>query len=62
MGKKRISTKLIPDAALMCRIFQEKPTVETNSQRLTITAIFATDPSNALPWSVIFESTATKQI
>ena len=36
--------------------------METNWQHLTMTPIFATDPSNPWSWSVIFDSTATKQI
>ena len=36
--------------------------VETNSQHSTITAIFATDPSNPWSWSVTFDTAATKQI
>ena len=36
--------------------------MERNSHHSTITAIFATDPSNPWSWSVIFDFTATKQI
>ena len=36
--------------------------METNSQHSTITAIFATDPSNPWSWSVTFDTAATKQI
>ena len=61
-GKETIPAKLIPDAALVYKILPEKLAVETNSQHSTITAIFATDPSNPWPWSVIFDSITTKQI
>ena len=60
--KETIPAKLISDVALMYKILQEKLAVETNSQRSTITTIFATDPSNPWSWSVMFDSTATKQI
>ena len=60
--KKTIPAKLIPDAALMYKTLQEKLVVETNSLHSTISAIFATNPSNLWSWSLIFDSTATKQI
>ena len=41
---------------------QEKLAVEANLQHSTITAIFATDPSNPWSWSMIFDSTVTKKI
>ena len=46
----------------MYKILQEKLAVETNVQHSPITAIFAKDQSNPWSWSVIFGSTATKQI
>ena len=46
----------------MFMIIQERLAVETNSQLLTITAIFATDPSKPWSWSVRFDAAATKQI
>ena len=52
-----IPAKLIPDAALVNKILLEKLAVEADSQPSTITAIFATDPSNPKRWSVIFDST-----
>ena len=58
--KEAIPTKLIPDAALVYKILQEKLSVEKNSQQITITAMFTTDPSKLWFWSVIFDSTATK--
>ena len=60
--KETIPAKLISDVALVHKILQEKLVVETNWQRSTITTIFATDPSNPWSWSVMFDSTATKQI
>ena len=58
--KETIPTKLIPDAALVYKILQEKLTVERNSQHSTIIAIFLTDPSSPCSWIVVFDSTATK--
>ena len=46
LDKETIPAKLIPDTALVYKILQKKLAVETNSQQSTITAIFATDPSN----------------
>ena len=60
--KETIPAKLISDVALVHKILQEKLVVETNWQRSTITTIFATDPSHPWSWSVMFDSTATKQI
>ena len=46
----------------MYKILQEKLSVEANSQGLTVTAIFTTDPFHPWSWNVIFDTTATKQI
>ena len=62
LDKETIPAKLIPDTALVYKILQKKLAVETNSKQSTITAIFATDPSNPQSWSMTFDSTATKQI
>lgn len=59
--KETIPAKLISDAALVSKILQEKLAVETNSQHINITAIFAADTSNPRLWSVIFDSSTTKQ-
>ena len=59
--KEAILPKIIPDAALVYKILQEKLTVKTNLQQSTITAILATDPSNSRFWRVMFHSTATKK-
>ena len=60
--KETIPAKLIPDAALVYKMLQEKLALETHSHPSTIAAIFATDPSNPWSWSVIFDSNATKKI
>ena len=60
--KETIPAKLIPNAALVYRVLQEKLGKETNLQHSTITAIFVTEPSNSWSWSVIFDSDATKEI
>ena len=59
--KETIPAKLIPDAALVSKILQEKLAAETNSQHINIMAIFATDTSNPWLWCVIFASSTTKQ-
>ena len=59
--KETIPAKLISDVALVYKILQEKLVVETNWQRSTITTMFATDPSHPWSWSVMFDSTITKQ-
>ena len=43
--KETIPTKLISDSALVYKILQEKLSVDKNSQQITITAMFTTDPS-----------------
>ena len=47
--KETIQEKLTVDAAMVYKILQEKLAVETNSQHSTITAIFASDPSDHRP-------------
>ena len=61
-NKETIPAKLVLYAVLLYKILQGKLAVETNSQHSTITAIFVTEPSNSWFWSIISDSTATKQI
>ena len=60
--KETIPAKLIPDAALVYKILQEKLALETYLHPSTIAAIFATDPSIPWSWSVIFDSNATTKL
>ena len=60
--KRQFQQNLFSNATILYKILQERLAVKKNLQHSTITAIFATDSPSPWACSVIFDSTATKQI